>query len=401
MLSTILKEQNPWWETGKLPLKLFPRAIEKELVKNLSPEKILCLIGSRQVGKTSLMYFLIRFLLKTVKRTDILYFNLDDILIQELFSSPSRFLEYVKPGKPRKFIFIDEVQRLKNPGLFLKTLIDLKLPIKIVVSGSSQLEMRSKLKEFLVGRIRQFMIHRLRFEEIIALRPNAPKESVLDEVLLYGGYPEVIAVKHVEDKKNILQDIYKTYLQKDVSDFAKVENIDAFNNLLVILAAQIGGLLNIFSLSKTLRISAYTIEQYLAILESTSIIRRVYPFFRNYKKEIAKTPKVYFLDLGLRNLLLADWKPIALREDRGKLFENFIFLEFLAKDYYERHRFFFWRTTNQTEIDFIQSDGLRLSAFEAKWNGKSMPKAFFTFKKYYPESRMKLITSESFLKQPE
>ncbi len=397
MLSTILAQQNPWWETGKLKIKLFPRAIENELLKNISDSKILGLIGSRQVGKTSLMLFLIHHLLKKVPPKDILYFNLDDILIHELFSTPSRFLEYLRPeGYSKKYIFIDEVQRLKNPGLFLKTIVDLRLPLKIIVSGSSQLEMRSKLKEFLVGRMRQFMIRSFTFSETRNVYPRHVAEDILESSMMFGGYPAIVKERHIENKKNLLQDIYKTYLQKDVSDFAKIDDIGAFNNLLIILAAQIGGLLNIYSLAKTLRISSYTVSHYLDILENTAIIYRLRPFFRNYKKEIAKTPKIYFLDLGLRNFLINDWKPLALREDRGKLFENFILLELIGNDSSEHHRFSFWRTTNQTEIDFIQSDGLKLAAIEAKWNKKTFPKAFSTFKKYYPGSRMKVITRENF-----
>lgn len=396
MNNFLLSKQNPWWTGDTVPFRLFQRVITKELIKNLENEKIIALVGSRQVGKTSLLYLLIQHLFKKVKKTDILYFNLDDFAIREIFQNPGHFLQYLDIKKSKKYIFIDEIQRLPNPGLFLKTIFDLKLNIKIIVSGSSQLEMKAKLKEFLVGRIRQFEIPGLSFREVLALFPNIPKKDILQNMLIFGGYPQAVKQARDEEKKLTLHDIYQTYLQKDISDFAKIENIDAFNKLLILLAAQIGGLLNVHSIAKTLKISEYQVNAYIDILEGTFVIKRIYPFFRNYKKEISKTPKIYFLDLGLRNTILGQWQDIALRSDRGVLFENFVFLEFYARDIHKMHRYHFWRTTNQTEIDFILEDGLKLQAIEAKYSRAGMPKSFTTFKKYYPESVCKIVTMEDF-----
>lgn len=398
MADFILQRQNPWWETGKINFQLFPRILEKELIKNLENEKIIALVGSRQVGKTSLLYLLIENLLKTNKPANILYFNLDDITIQTLFETPEKFLQYIQIKNEKKYIFIDEIQRLRDPGLFLKAIHDLKLNLKIIVSGSSQLELRSKLKEFLVGRIRQFEIPRLLFQEVCNLNVNIPKKNILNETLLYGTYPEIAKQKNIEEKKLLLNDIYQTYLQKDVSDFAKIEDIETFNKLLIILSSQIGGLLNTHSIAKTLRLTSHKIEKYIDILEGTFIIKRIYPFFQNYKKEITKTPKIYFLDLGLRNLLLANWQPIELREDKGKIFENFIFLELYNSDIYKQCRFHYWRTTNQTEIDFIKDKNSNLMAIETKFGeNKKSPKSFSTFKKYYPESITKIMTPDTYL----
>ncbi len=163
MVISILERQNPWWKTGKVPYGLYPRSIEKELIKNLENNNIIALLGSRQVGKTSLLYLLILHLLNIVKSTDVYYFNLDDLSVRHMMESPNDFLDYIGVDDGRKYIFIDEAQRLQNPGLFLKTIFDLKLNIKLIVSGSSQLELRSKLKEFLVGRMRIFEIQRLNF----------------------------------------------------------------------------------------------------------------------------------------------------------------------------------------------------------------------------------------------
>ncbi|MBI2634056.1 ATP-binding protein [Candidatus Peregrinibacteria bacterium] len=394
---TILERQNPWWKTGKIPESLFPRSIEKELIKNLENNKIMALLGSRQVGKTSLLYLLIQHLLKTVKADDIFYFNLDDISIRQLLESPNEFLNYIGADNGKKYIFIDEAQRLPNPGLFLKTIFDIKLDIKLIVSGSSQLELRSKLKEFLVGRMRIFEIQRLNFSEARTLHPHVPPQTLMENIMLYGAYPEVLRQKNNEEKKLLLHDIHQMYIEKDISDFAKVENVDAFNKLLILLAAQIGGLLNIHALSKTLKIPVALIERYLDILEGTFIVKRIKPFFKNYKKEISKMPKVYFLDLGLRNLLISQWQPLELRTDTGALFENFVFLEMYSRDFYREKDFHFWRTTNQTEIDFIVEEGGHLRAIETKWQKSAAPKSFVTFKSYYPESATELVTPKVFL----
>lgn len=395
MLEIILKKQNPWWQQLNFKFNVFPRSIFSELIKNLSSDKILALVGSRQVGKTSLLYLLIEHLLKTVKPTDIFYFNLDDFEVRSLFASANTFLQYIQAGDSTKYVFIDEVQRLDNPGLFLKSIHDLKLNLKIIVSGSSQLELKAKLKEFLVGRLRQLEIPRLTFSEMIGLSPNIPQKSILENIMVYGSYPEIAKQDSLEEKRLLLNDIYKTYLQKDVADFAKIEDIDAFNKLLIILAAQIGSLLNVHQIANTLRISSQKIGNYLDILEGTFIIKRLYPFFQNYKKEISKTPKVYFMDLGLRNLLLANWQPLQLRSDQGALFENLVFLELYNQDIYKLKRYHFWRTTNQTEIDFIVEDGTSLKAIEAKYSNNKNPKSFTTFKKYYPKAVTQLINSQN------
>lgn len=398
MIETILKKQNPWWEQADYKFNIFSRNIFSELINNLTNDKILALVGSRQVGKTSLLYLLIEHLLKKVKSTDIFYFNLDDFEVQSLFTSANAFLRYIQAGNSTKYVLIDEIQRLENPGLFLKSIHDLKLNLKIIVSGSSQLELRAKLKEFLVGRLRQLEIPRLTFSEMIKLSPNIPQKSILENMMMYGSYPEIAKQENIEEKKLLLNDIYKTYLQKDVADFAKIENIDAFNKLLILLAAQIGSLLNIHHLSKTLRISSQKIINYLDILEGTFIIKRLYPFFQNYKKEISKTPKIYFMDLGLRNLLLANWQQLELRNDQGALFENLVFLELYNQDVYKLKRYHFWRTTNQTEIDFIIEDGTNMKAIEAKYSNNKNPKSFTTFIKYYPKAVTGLITPEKISK---
>lgn len=399
-MQDIFQLQNPW--RYKKELTFFHsyrnRDILKELFNNLENPKILGLIGSRQVGKSSILYLLIVHLINNnVPRECIFYFNLDDYRLHPLFEDITALLEFVGQDENKKILFIDEIQRLKNPGLFLKELVDLHLNIKIIYSGSSQIEIKSKLKEYLVGRARQFEIHRLSFNEYLNFRKPITKEEALQDYLLFGSYPEVALANTHQERMIVLRDIIQSYVQKDIVEFLHVENAAAFNKLLILLAHQMGLLLNINNISKSLGISHYEVQKYITILEQTFIIKLIYPFYRNYKKEITKTPKVYFYDLGLRNFLLKKFETLTTRDDVGELFENFYLIQLLHQDPYNLTTINFWRTTNQTEIDFIIQSAQALKAIEVKWQKSTSPKSFKTLKHYYPEIQTQLMTHEKFL----
>lgn len=398
MITEIFNLQNPWRQNRDFASKLQQRSVLQVLTENLDNKKILGLIGSRQVGKSSLMYLMIKHLLsvQSVNAAHIYYFNLDDLKLHELFHNMADFVHFVRPGDDRKFIFIDEIQRLENPGLFLKELYDLNLNLKVVYSGSSQLEIKSKMKESLVGRARQFEIQRLSFVEYLQFNEPITRQQAIDEMLVFGAYPEVALERHSTEKQLSIKDIFQSYVEKDLIDFLKIDNITAFNKLLVLLANQIGGLLNIESLVKSIRINRAEVERYIIILERTFIIRRIYPFFENYKKEITKTPKIYFLDLGLRNFVLNNFNPPDMRNDWGSLFENFFLIELIHEDVFALDKINFWRTTNQTEIDFIVTRGTEREAIEVKWNKTTPPKSFDTIARYYPNMKTRVVTKRDF-----
>ena len=402
LVNSMIKEtfslQNPWRTGQKMPFDLIKRAALDIVEKNLSSKKMLGLIGSRQVGKSSLLYLTIAHLLKGgVEAERVYYFNLDDLKLHELFQHPSEIIQFIKPGQTRKYLLVDEIQRLANPGLFLKEIHDLGLNLKIIYSGSSQLEIKSKLKEHLVGRARQLEIQRLSFVEYLRFNDPMTRDQALSEMLIYGSYPEVALERGSIEKQLLIKDIYQGYVEKDLVDFLRIDNVEAFNRLLVLLSNQIGCLLNIDSLSKALRVSRNVVEKYLFVLENTFIIKRIYPFFKNYKKEITKTPKVYFMDLGLRNYVINNFNPLPMRNDQGNLFENFYLLELLAADPYGQRKINHWRTTNQTEIDFLISRGNAVEAIEVKWEKTTPPKSFKTLKSYYPEISCRVASKSDFL----
>ncbi len=398
MIKEIFELQNPWRQQTDYEFKQKPRQILSILLDNLSNKKMIGIVGSRQVGKSSLLYLLISHLLhqEGVPAGDIFYFNLDDLKLQELFQNLPDFLNFVGKDRQRRYILIDEIQRLPNPGLFLKELHDLNLNLKIFYSGSSQLELKAKTKEHLVGRARTFELHRLSFEEYMEFNAPILPQQALSEILIYGSYPEVALERNPQQKKLLIKDIFQTYIEKDITDFLRIENVQIFNNLFRLLAVQNANLLNLDNLAKALRVNRRFIEKYIQILESTFIVKRIYPFFKNYKKEITKTPKIYILDLGLRNFVLNNFNAIDLRTDVGVLFENFYLIQLLTQDVQRLKKINYWRTTNQTEIDFIVQDEQTLTATEVKWQESAPPHSFKTIKKYYPDILTRLVTKKDF-----
>lgn len=399
MINEIFSLQNPWREQANYSFDLKQREIYRTLWENMDNELIIGLVGSRQVGKSSLLYLIIENLISSGTSPEhIFYFNLDDLQLHNLFSSLPDFIHFLGSDVSRKYIFIDEIQRLDSPGLFLKEIFDLKRDIKIVYSGSSQLEVRAKTKEYLVGRSRLFAISRLSFHEYLDFAAPTTKQESLNNILLFGAYPAVAKESRQIDKKLRIKDIFQAYVQKDLVDFINLKDIASFNKFLIRVAMQSGDLLNINSISNSMGISRSKIEDYLNILEDTFICKRIYPFHKNYNKEICKTPKLFFLDLGLRNFILNSFNDLSLRTDTGSLFENFYLTEILAKDHYSMEKVNFWRTTNKTDIDFIIQNEGRLNAVEVKWSDSKRPKSFNTIESLYPEMKTHIITSDYFLK---
>lgn len=399
MIKDIFELQNPWRHRSAFGFDLKPRMILDVILKNLDQKKISGIVGSRQVGKSSLLFLIINYLIhqRDVPASHIYYFNLDDLKLHELFENIPDFIHFVQPGENRKYLLFDEIQRLENPGLFLKEIYDLNLNLKILYSGSSQLEIKSKLKEHLVGRARQFEIQRLSFSDYIDFNRPITRNQVLSEMLIYGAYPEVALQRNKTEKQLAIKDIYQSYIEKDLIDFLRIDSVEGFNKLLILLANQIGSLLNIDGLSRSLKISRKEVEKYITILEKTFIVKRIYPFHQNYKKEITKTPKIYFMDLGLRNFVINSFNDLPRRNDQGDLFENLFLLELLQNDPYSLNRINYWRTTNQTEIDFIVSRGDSVSAIEVKWGKGAIPKSFKTLRKYYPDIKTRLATKDDCL----
>jgi predicted AAA+ superfamily ATPase len=384
---------------------IYKRTVIEEINKYLLSDDIIVLHGARQVGKTSILYYLTNHL---KNNGNITYFiDLEDSRFVKILDSGTdgfkRLLreEGILPAARKKaFIFIDEIQYLENPSSFLKLTADHHKDVKLIVSGSSSFAIKDKFKDSLVGRTVNFEIFNLSFKEFLLFKQYAYEEgkvytkkktdelkALFKEYILYGGYPKIVLTPEIDKKEKYLQQIIDTYVKKDIRDLADVKDIDKFNKLLEALASQSGQQINITELSNTTRIAKQTIEKYLFIMENTYIVKLVRPFSRNIRSELFKLPKIYFYDTGLMQML---WLKGLQKEIIGNVYETGIFAELVKK--YTKDVIFYWRTKDKKEIDFILRIKKQLLPIEAKLNFEQFnPSAIQYFNKHYGISNYRVV----------
>lgn len=371
--------------------RIYKRKIIKEIEKYLDSKETIVIYGSRQVGKTTLLKYLIK---HNLKEKNTFYFDLEFMDLLALCNQGVEIvykylIEKGADEKKKIHLIIDEIQYLDNPTNFIKIMHDHYPKIKLLVSGSSTFEIKKKFKDSLVGRIICFEMYPLSFEEFLIFKNKKYKltenntETINKELIFlakeymkYGGYPKIVIEKEEEKKQGMLFQIINTYIKKDIRDIGNIKNLSGFNKLVQILASQSGQLLNVSELSNTLGMNRETIDEYLDLLENTFIIKRITPFHKNLRSELTKNPKVFFLDTGMMHLLwLKEFPKIIL----GNIFETFVFLELMKT----KQTINFWRTTNKQEIDFIVKNK-QIYAIEAKLNfQKAKRKTLDFFAKKY------------------
>lgn len=361
-------------------MKLFTREIVGCIKKWFAQPEIIVLLGARQVGKTCLM----KLLIQELKPKEYLYFDLEDTYNLQILSDVNKFLDYIRLEglqNSKIKVFIDEFQYLPQPANFLKIIHDHHPRIKLVISGSSSFEIRRKLSDALTGRKIIFTVHPLSFREslifnnknefaeiksdlhfsnIIANFEKFKKYNLLtpkilplfEEFIIFGGYPLPTLTSETELKVLRLKEVHNTYIQKDIKDLAKIENIVQFNRIVSYCSVQIGGMLNLNTACKEIDITRRHLERFIFILEKTFVLNLLKPFFTNRQKEITKMPKVYFSDTGMRNININDMRPLDIRQDKGALAENAFFHEILKKKT-PLEEIYYWRTKEHHEIDFV------------------------------------------------
>lgn len=361
----------------------FKRTVMDEISRYLHSDDIVVIHGARQVGKTSILMYLQDQLEAAGER--VYYIDLEDSrFVSTLDKGVDEFVAYLgeqgfdlsafKKSDKKLFVLIDEIQYLANPSPFLKLLADHHRYLKIVVSGSSSFEMKSKFKDSLVGRTVNFEIYPLSFREFLLFRsiPFVPAErytekktvelkSLFAEFAMYGGYPKIVLTSEVSMKERYLQQIIDTYIRKDIRDLAEIKDVNKFNRLLEILASQSGNLLNVSELSNTCSLSRETVERYIFLLEQTYILRLVRPYSRNLRSELTKTPKIFFYDTGLMQML---WLKQLQKEIMGSVFKTSIFAELIKR--HGADNVFYWRTQDKKEVDFVLRSGKNVVPIEAK-----------------------------------
>ena len=361
-----------------MPIK---RDMFEELVAHLPKKEISLIVGSRQAGKTTLMLQLQDHLEKNGEGA--LFLSLDLESDMPYFTTQTALLDRIRLefGKKRGYVFIDEIQRKENAGLFLKGLYDMQTPYKFIVSGSGSIELKEKTHESLAGRKRMFELHTVSLKEFINYKTGYKYNdrlgeyfrvkkteclSLIMEYLNFGGYPRVILEDTLHEKSKIINEIYRSYIEKDIACLLRVERIDAFGNQIRLLAGQIGNMINLNELSSTLGISVQTVKNYLAYAEKTFVVKRVTPYFKNIRKEISKSPVPYFNDLGLRNFSAGQFGRYMAFSEMGFLFQNLVYRLLLEKIKDDGSTLHFWRTKDRAEVDFIIDSGREVIPVEVK-----------------------------------
>ena len=353
---------------------LYKRHLVDEVLKYLDSKEAIVICGARQVGKTSLLKYLLD---KHIKE-NAFYFDLEMRNLLDLCNSGaenvySYLLQRGADEKRRIYLIIDEIQYLEDPTNLIKILHDHYPNIKLLVSGSSTFEIRKEFRQSLAGRTVNFELYPLSFEEFLTfngrdyrLLPknsdaiNKELASLAKEFIRFGAYPRIALEKSEEKKQAYLSKVINTYIRKDIRDIGNIKNISPFNKLIEVLASQSSQLLNVSKISNTLGMSRETVVEYLDLLENTFVIKRIRPFHRNIRSELSKNPKVFLLDTGMMHLLwLKEFPKVIL----GNSFETFVLTELVKSG----RRVGFWRTTNKQEVDFVLP-GKGLYGIEAKLN---------------------------------
>ena len=367
------------------------RYYEKTLLNSLKPGKVLALYGPRRAGKTSLVQRCIsKYKGKIYSGTG------DDRTLRDILTSQN-LARIVTVFKGYDLLFIDEAQRIEDVGYSLKLITDHLPDVAILTTGSSSFNLASRIGEPLTGRQITCLIYPIAVMELAAQYGGMDVFNRLEEFLILGTYPETLIAQNFKEKSDFLIAIRDAYLMKDILELENLRNASKLNNLLKLVAFQIGKQVSLNELSSNLGIAKQTVERYLDLLEKAFVIKKVTGFSRNLRKEIQKTARYYFFDNGIRNAVINNFNDIGTRNDVGELWENFLFMERLKRQHYKQIHTnnYFWRTYDRKEIDLVEERGGQLHGYEFKWTGKKrVPRLWL---ETYDNASFEMISRENFL----
>ena len=369
------------------------RAVLDNFGSYLKPNKVLILLGARRVGKTQLIKKYIE-----SSNEKVLQLNGEDLNNARLLEE--RTLEnYTRLLQNIELLVIDEAQAIQDIGLILKFIVDNIEGIKIIATGSSMFDLANKLGEPLVGRKNTLFLYPLSQIEFSAYENYIQTTENLETRLIFGGYPELTHYQSWEEKQTYLREIVSSYLLKDILVFDGIKNSNKIYGLLRLIALQIGKEVSLQELGNQLQMSKNTVERYLDLLSKVFILFKIEGFSRNLRKEITKTSRWYFYDNGIRNAIINNYNSIQNRTDIGDLWENYLASERMKKQEYQKifRKNYFWRTYDRQELDWLEEDAEKLSAFEFKWNENKKSKIPTAFEKAYPEADFEVINKKNYL----
>lgn len=359
--------------------------------KRLFKAKAIVVFGARQVGKTTLVESLLSELDESVCRL-----NGDEADIREMLSSPtSTELRSLVAGS--RIVFIDEAQRVPDIGLVLKLFVDQIPEVQVIATGSSPFELALHTREPLTGRKYEYHLHALSFAEMVEHRGLIEERRLLEHRLVHGLYPEIVT--RPGESEELLGSLSGSTLYKDILMLDNVRRPVLLDKLLRALALQLGSEVSYSELGRLVGADMQTVERYIDLLEKAFVVFRLPAFSRNVRNEIRKGKKVCFYDNGIRNAVLGNFVPLSQRTDVGALWENFLISErmkHLRASGSHSVRQFFWRTTQQQEIDYVEEWPDHLRAWEFKWRRGARARIPKTFTRAYPDAQSNIISRKSF-----
>lgn len=372
---------------------IIPRAIQNSLTERLQQgKKIVILYGPRQVGKTTLAQSVIAgWPGKTLQ------VSADEPRYIDLLSSrdAAKLKSFISGYQ---LVVIDEAQRIPDIGINLKIIHDQFPEVRLLVTGSSSFELASQISEPLTGRTWTFTLYPIAFQELADIMNPFELDSQLPERLVYGSYPEIFSYPNLADREDYLYEIGHAYLYKDILELASIRNSSRIRDLLRLLAYQTGSLVSLSEIATSLGMGKDTVNSYIDLLEKSFVVFRLPGFSRNLRKEVTRNQKIFFYDLGIRNMVIDNFKPIEDRNDVGQLWENFLVAERMKRNAYSRFRAerYFWRTYTGAELDYIEEGESGLDGYEFKLSARSA-RPPSSWKDNYPNATWSLINRDNYL----
>jgi predicted AAA+ superfamily ATPase len=371
--------------------------IPQKQLENLNalvqPGKVIVVYGARRVGKTTLLH-------KFIEKLDadsVLFVNGDDITASRFLES--RSIENLKDFVGRhQYLVIDEAQYIKDIGLNLKLIVDHIPGVRVIATGSSSFDLSQNIGAPLTGRRFVLKLFPLAQMEITQKEKVHETAANLETRLIYGSYPEVITMRDNKLREEYMRELVNSYLFKDILALEGIRYSEKLVRLIQLIAFQIGSEVSLAELGRQLAMSKNTVERYLDLLEKTFVIFRLGGFSRNLRKEITKNYRYFFYDIGIRNAVIGMFNPVSLRDDIGKIWENYIVSEVKKHREYQRlsSHLYFWRTYDRKEIDLIEDCQGHLSAYEIKWR-QTRVKVPTDWRRHYPQADFNVIHKENYL----
>jgi predicted AAA+ superfamily ATPase len=369
---------------------MIKRVLLGEIQTRIDHKKAIIILGARQVGKTSLIKEIANHLPEPY-----LYFNADEPMVRDAWK-PEHVRSLLAAFGSHKLILLDEAQLIEDAGRTLKIIIDQNLGYQFIVTGSSALELANRTYESLTGRKWTFELFPISTQELVNDCGLFEANRQLENRLIYGSYPEVITQK--PDAKAVLSNIMQSYLYKDILAIGQVRKPIFLEKILKALAWQMGNEVSLNELSRLTGADVKTVDAYIQLLQQTYIVFSLPSFSRNLRNELSKGKKIFFYDNGIRNALINNYASLPNRNDTGQLWENFLMAERLKFTSYKSTfcNRYFWRTTAQQEIDYVEEINGNISAYEFKWNPDAKTRFPSSFNEAYAPIELKVIHRDNY-----